>query len=602
MIPTAKHRTRSCKKGTDGSVKGARGFEQSYRSTTLMYSNCICLYCFGFPRPNVEQEAAIKEQMDQCKEQENETKLQNYNSKLAALFIFIAYDFSLTDSNSQTQDKELFPQPNIEQEAARKEQMDQCKEQENETKLQNYNPKLAAPFIFIAYDFSLTDSNSQTQDKELFPQPNVEQEAARKEQMDQCKEQENETKLQNYNPKLAALFVFIAYAKYRTRNHKKGTDGSVKGIPTAKHRTRSCKKGADGSVKGARGFEQSYRSTTLMYSSCICLYCFGFPQPNVEQEAARKEQMDQCKEQENETKLQNYNPKLAALFVFIAYVYIHCTSLQRFLYSEFIDHRFPQPNIEQEAARKEQMDQCKEQENETKLQNYNPKLAALFVFIAYDFSLTDSNSQTQDKELFPQPNVEQEAARKEQMDQCKEQENETKLQNYNPKLAALFVFIAYDKHKTRSCKKGADGSVKGARGFEQSCRSTTLMYSSCICLYCFGFPQPNIEQEAARKEQMDQCKEQENETKLQNYNPKLAALFIFIAYGQELRESNTWTYVRSNRFKQSCRITTLRFKSSFCPYYLGNPQLPGKHTLPTQVMIANSFKWPITRPGEAEKK
>ena len=66
-----------------------------------------------------------------------------------------------------------------------------------------------------------------------------------------------------------------------------------------------------------------------------------------------------------------------------ASVYIHCTSLQRFLYSEFIDHRFPQPNIEQEAARKEQMDQCKEQENETKLQNYNPQLAALFVFIAY---------------------------------------------------------------------------------------------------------------------------------------------------------------------------------------------------------------------------
>ena len=66
-----------------------------------------------------------------------------------------------------------------------------------------------------------------------------------------------------------------------------------------------------------------------------------------------------------------------------ASVYIHCTSLQRLLYSEFIDHRFPQPNIEQEAVRKEQMDQCKEQENDTKLQNYNSKLAALFVIIAY---------------------------------------------------------------------------------------------------------------------------------------------------------------------------------------------------------------------------
>ncbi|KAK3715364.1 hypothetical protein RRG08_004713 [Elysia crispata] len=109
--------------------------------------------------------------------------------RLAALFVFIAYDFT-----RQTQDKKLFPRPNVEQEAVRKEQMDQCKEQENDTKLQNYNSKLAALFVIIAYD-----SNSQTQDKELFPQPNVEQGAARKEQMDQCKEQKNETKLQNYN-------------------------------------------------------------------------------------------------------------------------------------------------------------------------------------------------------------------------------------------------------------------------------------------------------------------------------------------------------------------------------------------------------------------
>ncbi|KAK3730537.1 hypothetical protein RRG08_006387 [Elysia crispata] len=363
--------------------------------------------------------------------------------------------------------------------------------------------------------------------------------------------------------RLAALFVFIAYAKCRTRNHKKGTDGSVKGARD-KHKTRSCKKGADGSVNGARGFEQSCRSTTLMYSSCICLYCFGFPQPNIEQEAARKEQMDQCKEQENETKLQNYNPQLAALFVFIANAKCRTRnhkkgtdgSVKDFTRQTQDKKLFPQPNIEQEAARKEQMDQCKEQENETKLQNYNPQLAALFVFIANakcrtrnhkkgtDGSVKDFTRQTQDKKLFPQPNVEQGAARKEQMDQ-------------------------YSNSQTQDKEL---------------------------------FPQPNIEQEAARKEQMDQCKEQENETKLQNYNPQLAALFVFIAYGQELRESNTWTYVRSNRFKQSCRITTLRFKSSFCPYYLGNPQLPGKHTLPTQVMIANSFKWPITRPGEAEKK